>query len=94
MKNSDLYSIFHNSTITANLLQILEIFLGIHLVYENTVFPQFWYDQFKSFYILVNVQWKLAKQLKNNDFCSIFHNSTITANMFEIFENASNVFDI
>jgi len=41
LKNSNFNSIFHNSTITANLLQILEIFLGIHLVYEKTVSPNF-----------------------------------------------------
>jgi len=34
MKNSDEYSVFHNSTITVNLFEILEILPGIHLEYE------------------------------------------------------------
>ena len=35
---------------------------------------------------LGNVQWKLFKQLKNSDFHSIFHNATVTVNLFEILE--------
>ncbi len=35
---------------------------------------------------LGNVQWKLVKQLKNSDFQSIFHNATVTVNLFEILE--------
>jgi len=33
---------------------------------------------------LGNIQWKLAKQLKNSDFCSIFHITTVTVNLFEM----------
>ena len=35
---------------------------------------------------LGNVQWKVVKQLKNSDFHSIFHNATVTVNLFEILE--------
>jgi len=35
---------------------------------------------------LGNVEQKLVKQLKNNDFHSIFHNVTVTVNLFEILE--------
>jgi len=35
---------------------------------------------------LGNVQWKLAKQLKNNDFYSIFHHRTSTANFLQNLE--------
>jgi len=45
---------------------------------------------------LGNVQWKLAKQIKDSDLKNIFHNSTVTVNLLDIFENAyrKNVFDI
>jgi len=45
---------------------------------------------------LGNVQWKIAKQIKDSDSNNIFHNSTVTVNLFGIFENAysKNVFDI
>jgi len=33
-----------------------------------------------------NVEWKLAKLLKNNDYYSIFHSTTVTATLFEISE--------
>ena len=36
--------------------------------------------------ILGNVQWKVVKQLKNSDFQSIYHNATVTVNLFEILE--------
>ncbi len=35
---------------------------------------------------LGNVQWKLVKQLKSSDFHSIYHNTTVTVNLFEILE--------
>ncbi len=35
---------------------------------------------------LCNVQWKVVKQLKNSDFHSIFHNETVTVNLFVILE--------
>jgi len=45
---------------------------------------------------LGNVQWKLAKHIKENNLKNIFHNSTVTVNLLDIFENAyrKNVFDI
>jgi len=44
---------------------------------------------------LGNVWWKLVKQLKNSDFHSIYHNATVTVNLFENFRNTSrNVFDM
>jgi len=35
---------------------------------------------------LANVQWKGVNQLKNSDFHSIYHNATVTVNLFEILE--------
>jgi len=35
---------------------------------------------------LGTVHWKLAKQLKSNDSYSIYHSTTVTANLFEILE--------
>jgi len=43
-------------------------------------------DSPNSSTLLGNVQWKLVKQLKNSDFHSIFHNETVTVNLFEILE--------
>jgi len=33
---------------------------------------------------LGNAQWKVVKQLKNSDFHSIYHNATVTVNLFVI----------
>jgi len=58
-------------------------------------FPSILYDKFKASTSLGNVQWKLAKQMKDSDFKNIFHNATVTVNLLGIFENAyRNVFDI
>ena len=35
---------------------------------------------------LGNVHWKVVKQWKNSDYYSIFHNATVTVNLFDIFE--------
>jgi len=32
---------------------------------------------------LGNIQWKIVEQFKTSDFYSIFHNATVTSNMFE-----------
>ena len=53
----------------------------------NKVFPlNFGIGNPNSLTVLGNVQWKVVKQLKNSDFQSIFHNATVTVNLFEIFE--------
>jgi len=70
LKNSDFYSIFHNSTVTAKLFEISEMLPGIHLEYEVKCFPQFLYGQSKSINILGNAQWNIVKHLKNSDFYS------------------------
>jgi len=41
LKNSDLYSIFHNATITANFLGILEMLLAMCLAYRIAVLAHF-----------------------------------------------------
>jgi len=45
---------------------------------------------------LDKIQWKLAKQIKENNLKNIFHNSTVTVNLLDMFENAyrKNVLDI
>ncbi len=39
-----------------------------------------------------NVQWKLAKQLQNSDFYIIFHNATVTVNLFGILQMLQTIF--
>jgi len=38
---------------------------------------------------LDKVQWKLAKQMENIDFYSIFHHESVTVNLFEILQMES-----
>jgi len=63
----------------------------------NKVFSiNFYMTNLNSSTFLGNVQWKLAKQMKDSDFKNIFHNETVTVSLLGIFENAysKNVFDI
>jgi len=41
---------------------------------------------------LGNFQCEVVNQLKNNDFYSIFHNETVTANLFEILEMLAGIY--
>jgi len=49
MENSDCHSsIFYNTTVTANLFEILKEFPEIYFEYGIKCFPQFWYEESTS----------------------------------------------
>ncbi len=87
-KNSDFHSIFHNATATVNLF--CTTFRNTSRnVFDmcNKVFSlSFGMGNPNSSTFLGNVQWKLVKHYKNSDFHSIFHNATVTVNLFEILQ--------
>jgi len=63
------------STVTVNLFQKNKVFtLNLGMANPNLLI------------FVGNAEWKLAKLLKNNDYYSNFHSTTVTATLFEIAE--------
>jgi len=61
IKFSDLYSTFHNGTITSIFFEILQMHPEMCVTYRIKCFPPFWYDKSNPSISLGNVLWKIDK---------------------------------
>jgi len=86
LKNSDFYSIFHSTTVTVNLFEILEKLPVVHLEYKIKYFPQFSYGQFNFIIIFRQCSVEVCQTIGKQWFLLYFHNTTVTVNLFETLE--------